>query len=75
MRRAPEIFGLFDLNNDGKITSDELSKNKKEPQREATGQQNRPQPSDGSRQPWILVHADEVDLNKDGVISRAEIVG
>lgn len=34
-----------------------------------------PQPGDGPRQPWILVHADEVDLNKDGIISRDEIVG
>jgi arylsulfatase A-like enzyme/Ca2+-binding EF-hand superfamily protein len=34
-----------------------------------------PQPGDGLRQPWILVHADEVDQNEDGIISRDEIVG
>ncbi|MBT6485300.1 MAG: YHYH protein, partial [Planctomycetaceae bacterium] len=34
-----------------------------------------PQPGDGLRQPWILVHAAEIDLNKDGIISRDEIVG
>ena len=27
------------------------------------------------RQPWILVHADEIDINKDNIISRKEIVG
>ena len=34
-----------------------------------------PQPGDGPRQPWILVHAAEIDLNKDDIISRDEIVG
>jgi Ca2+-binding EF-hand superfamily protein len=34
-----------------------------------------PQPGDGPRQPWILVHAQEVDLNQDGIIGREEIVG
>ena len=34
-----------------------------------------PQSGDGPRQPWILVHAVEVDLNEDGIISRDEIVG
>jgi arylsulfatase A-like enzyme len=34
-----------------------------------------PQPGDGPRQPWIVVHAEEVDLNEDGIISRDEIVG
>lgn len=33
------------------------------------------QPGDGPRQPWILVHASEIDLNKDDIISRDEIVG
>ena len=39
------------------------------------GGPRRPQPGDGPRQPWIVVHAEEVDLNKDGIISRDEIVG
>ncbi|MCA9136303.1 MAG: hypothetical protein KDB00_06085, partial [Planctomycetales bacterium] len=34
-----------------------------------------PQPGDGPRQPWILVHADEIDLDKNKIISRDEIVG
>lgn len=34
-----------------------------------------PQASDGPRQPWILVHADEIDLDKNKIISREEIVG
>ena len=34
-----------------------------------------PQSGDGPRQPWILVHADEIDLDKNKVISRDEIVG
>lgn len=39
------------------------------------GGQRGPQPGDGPRQPWILVHADEIDLDKNKVISRDEIVG
>lgn len=34
-----------------------------------------PKPSDGPRQPWILVHAKEIDLDQDGTITRDEIVG
>ncbi|MEM1225541.1 MAG: sulfatase-like hydrolase/transferase [Planctomycetota bacterium] len=34
-----------------------------------------PQPGDGPRQPWIIVHAAEIDLNKDNIISRDELVG
>ncbi|EMI22343.1 phospholipid-binding protein [Rhodopirellula maiorica SM1] len=34
-----------------------------------------PQPGDGPRQPWILVHADEIDLDSDKIISHNEIVG
>jgi predicted phosphodiesterase len=30
---------------------------------------------DGPRQPWIVVHADEIDLNKDKIISHDELVG
>ncbi|SMP55705.1 EF-hand domain pair [Neorhodopirellula lusitana] len=40
-----------------------------------TGGRRGPQPGEGPRQPWILVHADEIDLDKDKVISRDEIVG
>lgn len=34
-----------------------------------------PQPGDGPRQPWIVVHADEIDLNGDKIISRDEMIG
>lgn len=34
-----------------------------------------PQSGDGPRQPWIVVHADEIDLDKNKIISRDEIVG
>ncbi|MGB2499924.1 MAG: YHYH protein [Mariniblastus sp.] len=33
-----------------------------------------PQTNDGPRQPWIIVHADEIDLNNDKIISRDEMV-
>lgn len=39
------------------------------------GRPQGPPPGDGPRQPWILVHAEEIDLNEDGIISRDEIVG
>ncbi|TWT86214.1 YHYH protein [Neorhodopirellula pilleata] len=41
----------------------------------SAGGQRGPQPGDGPRQPWILVHADEIDLDKNKIISREEIVG
>lgn len=77
LARAPEIIGLFDRNNDGKITSEELAGDGKDrPQGQGAARGPKESPSgDGPRQPWILVHAAEVDLNKDGIISRAEIVG
>ena len=40
-----------------------------------TGGPRGPQPGDGPRQPWILVHAAEIDLDTDKIISRNEIVG
>jgi len=77
LARAPEIIGLFDRNNDGKITSEELAGDGKDRPKEqgAARGPKEPPSGDSPRQPWILVHAAEVDLNKDGVISRAEIVG
>lgn len=77
LARTPEIIGLFDRNNDGKITSEELSgdgKDRSNGQGTTRGPKE-PAPGDGPRQPWILVHAAEVDLNDDGIISHAEIVG
>ncbi len=37
--------------------------------------QRGPQPKDGPRQPWIVVHADEIDLNSDKIIGRDEMIG
>ena len=37
--------------------------------------QRGPQSGDGPRQPWIVVHADEIDQNNDKIISRDEMVG
>jgi len=77
LARAPEIIGLFDRNNDGQITSEELAGDGKDrPKGQGASRSPKEPPSgDGPRQSWILVHAAEVDLNKDGVISREEIVG
>lgn len=33
------------------------------------------QTGDGPPQPWIIVHADEIDLDNNKIISRDEIVG
>ncbi|MCR9297189.1 MAG: YHYH protein, partial [bacterium] len=49
-----------------------------QPQGESTnrdGGPRGPQSSEGPRQPWILVHKDEIDLDKNNIISRQEIVG
>lgn len=77
LARAPEIIGLFDRNNDGKITSEELAGDGVgRPNGQGAARNHKEPPSgENPRQPWILVHAAEVDLNKDGVISRGEIVG
>jgi hypothetical protein len=40
-----------------------------------SGKARGPQTGDSPRQPWILVHADEIDLDRDKFISRKEIVG
>lgn len=76
LARAPEVIGLFDLNNDGKITSEELQGDNEDRSERpgAARDPKEPPQGDGPRQPWILVHASEVDLNDDGVISREEIV-
>ena len=85
LRKAAEAIRALDKNSDGQITSDELRGPADGgprgqgggPRGEQAGGQGRggPQPGDGPRQPWILVHADEVDINKDKIVSREEIVG
>lgn len=87
LRGAAAALRKLDVNNDGQLTSDELRgpgggnrgdgggrPRGNRPPGQAGGPRG-PQPADGPRQPWILVHANEVDLNKDRVISRDEIIG
>lgn len=87
LRGAAAALRKLDANNDGQLSADELRgagggnrggegdrPRGNEPAGQAGGPRG-PQPGDGPRQPWILVHADEVDLNKDKIISREEIVG
>ncbi|MCP4788040.1 MAG: YHYH protein [Fuerstiella sp.] len=77
----------LDTNKDGQITPEELGGPGGQrrggegggprdggPPSQAGGRRG-PQPGDGLRQPWILVHADEIDLDKNKIISRDEIVG
>ena len=47
----------------------------RKPKPKGQSQAGGPKPGDGPRQPWILVHAKEIDSNEDGIISRDEIVG
>jgi Ca2+-binding EF-hand superfamily protein len=85
--KASAALRTLDQNQDGRITVDELGTGNRRG-RAGEGEQpggarppgpagsaRGPQPGDGPRQPWIVVHADEVDLNQDKIISRAEIVG
>ncbi|MDP7304852.1 MAG: YHYH protein [Pirellulaceae bacterium] len=87
LRVASAALRKLDTNKDEQISADELrgpsgqrrggegtSSRGERPSRQAGGPKG-PQPGDGPRQPWILVHADEIDLDKDKIISRAEIVG
>lgn len=87
LREASAALRKLDTNKDEQISADELrgpigqrrggdgaSSRAERPPGQAGGPKG-PQPGDGPRQPWILVHADEIDLDKDKVISRAEIVG
>ncbi|MGB0761909.1 MAG: phospholipid-binding protein, partial [Rubripirellula sp.] len=84
---ASAALRKLDTNKDEQISADELrgpsgqrrggegtSARGERPSRQAGGPKG-PQPGDGPRQPWILVHADEIDLDKNKIISRDEIVG
>ncbi len=91
LRNAAQSLRTLDRNKDGQITEEELrapgggrggEDRPPRPGEQASraGPQGRserggPTPGDGPRQPWILVHADEVDLNNDKIVSREEIVG
>ena len=87
LRKAGASLRKLDKNNDGQITSDELrgpgggdrgpQKNRAQGNEvpDQSGKPRGPQTGDSPRQPWILVHADEIDLDRDKIISRKEIVG
>lgn len=88
LQNAVAALRTLDTNNDSRITGEELrgprgggrGQQRIRPQGnrhpgQATGGQRGPQQGNGLRQPWILVHANEIDLNKDEIISRDEIVG
>ncbi|QEG38185.1 transaldolase/EF-hand domain-containing protein [Roseimaritima ulvae] len=86
LRAAAQALRTLDSNKDGQVTAEEIRRPGGQrqggegggPQRRQPGQAGGPrgpQPGDGPRQPWILVHADEIDLDKDKIISRDEIVG
>ena len=76
LQRAPVSLRTLDKNKDGSITREELAASGKRfnPSNRGGGTRG-PQSSDGPRQPWILVHKDEIDLDKNNIISRQEIVG
>ena len=76
LQKAAIALRTLDKNNDGSITREEFatSPGRFDPTDRAGGPRG-PQPSEGPRQPWILVHRDEIDLDKNNVISRDEIVG
>jgi Ca2+-binding EF-hand superfamily protein len=77
----------LDTNKDGQITAAEIRGSGRQrrggagggprdggPPGQAGGLRG-PNSDDGPRQPWILVHADEIDLDRNKIISRDEIVG
>jgi Ca2+-binding EF-hand superfamily protein len=88
LRGAAAALRKLDKNKDGQLTAEEIRgpvgvrqggppkrpRGGGSPQGQI-GSSRGPQPSDGLRQPWILVHADEIDLDKNKIISRDEIVG
>mgnify|MGYP003987353285 FL=1 len=76
LRRIGVVLREFDSDRDGLIAVDEIRKSEhvdNEPQ--GGGGVRGPQSDNGPRQPWILVHATEIDLDKNGMISRNELVG
>lgn len=77
LQKAAVSLHSLDRNKDGSITRDELTiggRHQLDPPNRGGGPRG-PQPSDGPRQPWILVHKDEIDLHKNNMISREELVG
>ncbi|MCP4194707.1 MAG: YHYH protein, partial [Planctomycetaceae bacterium] len=88
LRGAATALRKLDKNKDGQITAEEIRgpggvrqggpRDRPRGGGGPPGQASGPRglgPGDGPRQPWILVHADEIDLDKNKIISRDEIVG
>ncbi|MGB0598740.1 MAG: EF-hand domain-containing protein, partial [Rubripirellula sp.] len=88
LRGATVALRKLDKNKDGQITAGEIRgsggvRQGGPPERPRGGgsplgkieSSRGPQFGDGPRQPWILVHADEIDLDKNKIIIRDEIVG
>ena len=77
LRKATSALRALDTNKDGRVTREELSESvrRRSTPNDRTGGPRGPQPGNGPRQPWILVHKDEIDRDKNNVISRKEIVG
>lgn len=76
LQKAAASLRTLDKNKDGNITREELAASGQRLDLPSRGGGPRgPQSSDGPRQPWILVHKDEIDLDKNNIISRQEIVG
>ena len=77
LQKAAVSLRTLDKNKDGSITREELAASGRQrfdpPNR--GGGPGGTQSSDGPREPWILVHADEIDLDNNESISRQEIVG
>ncbi len=87
LRGAVAALRKLDTNQDGQISAEELHVSGGQrrggeggaprgggPPNQAGGPLE-PQLGDGPRQPWILVHAEEIDLDQNKIISRDEIVG
>ncbi|QEG25024.1 EF hand [Mariniblastus fucicola] len=90
IEKAALALQSMDRNGDGEISREELrgddERGERRSRQRGDGQGSQrdrgrangsrgPRPDDGPRQPWILVHAGEIDLNADNVIARDEIVG
>lgn len=89
IQKAAAAILTLDSNHDGQITSEELrgpvdgrgpGDRPRDDRRQGNnppdqqGGPHGPQPGDGPRQPWILVHADELDVDKNKIISRDEMI-
>ena len=87
LQNAARSLSALDKNMDGRVSVGELrggepgrgtTTRRRSPQSDSPGRvggPHSPQASEGARQPWILVHAEEIDLDRNKIISRDEIIG